>query len=223
MTTSFEAAAASLYGDTPTDDAQAPVAAPAPTLAPPAAPAPTPAPTATPEVEDTAPNTDDAQPAVITAEAIAAAVPDAIREARENDQLRKLYSPQTEHSSSIPDNAFVTESIDATTSKAIAVELREMAGDMGARAADVQTLTSAMRDATANPLSNEQRIEARERAVQMLNAEFSEQARQALIDARKFVAADPRRAALLANVGDDPRVVITVARLARAAKARGQL
>lgn len=221
MTTSFEAAAASLYGDTPTDGAQAPRAAPAPTPAPVAAPAP--AATATQEAEEPAINTDDAQPAVITAEAIAAAVPDAIREARENDQLRKLYSPQTEHSSSIPDNAFVTESIDATTSKAIAVELREMAGDMGARAADVQTLTSAMRDATANPLTDDQRIEAREKAVQMLNAEFNDQARQALIDARKFVAADPRRAALLEKVGDDPRVVLTVARLARAAKARGQL
>ncbi|ARU22977.1 XRE family transcriptional regulator [Ralstonia solanacearum] len=221
MTTSFEAAAASLYGDTPTDGAQAPRAAPAPTPAPVAAPAP--AATATQEAEEPAINTDDAQPAVITAEAIAAAVPDAIREARENDQLRKLYSPQTEHSSSIPDNAFLTESIDATTSKAIAVELREMAGDMGARAADVQTLTSAMRDATANPLTDDQRIEAREKAVQMLNAEFNDQARQALIDARKFVAADPRRAALLEKVGDDPRVVLTVARLARAAKARGQL
>lgn len=221
MTTSFEAAAASLYGDTPTDNAQPPVSTPAPTPAAVAAPAP--APTATQEADEPAPNTDDAQPAAITAEAIAAAVPDAIREARENDQLRKLYSPQTEHSSSIPDNAFVTESIDATTSKAIAVELREMAGDMGARAADVQTLTTAMREATANPLTDEQRIEAREQAVQMLNAEFNDHARQALIDARKFVAADPRRAALLEKVGDDPRVVLTVARLARAAKARGQL
>jgi len=221
MTTSFEAAATSLYGDTPSDGAQASVRTPAPTPAPVAAPAPAPA--ATQEADELTPNTDDTQSTAITAESIAAAVPDAIREVRENDQLRKLYSPQTEHGSSIPDNAFVTESIDATTSKAIAVELREMAGDMGARAADVQTLTSAMRDATATPLSDEQRIEAREKAVQMLNAEFNDQARQALIDARKFVAADPRRAALLEKVGDDPRVVLTVARLARAAKARGQL
>nr|WP_311530857.1 hypothetical protein [uncultured Ralstonia sp.] len=223
MTTSFEAAAASLYGDTPPDRAPAAVATPAPTPAPVAAPTPAPAPAATHEAEEPAPNTDDTQSVAITAEAIAAAVPQTIREARDADQLRKLYSPQTEHSGSIPDNAFVTESINANTSKAIAVELREMAGDMGARAADVQAITSAMRDASAAPLTDEQRTEAREQAVQMLNAEFNDQARQALIDARKFVAADPRRAALLEKVGDDPRVVLTVARLARAAKARGQL
>lgn len=213
--TDFTSAAEALYGQ----PEQAP-AAPAPQ---PAAPAPETAPEPTPvHTEDTQPaNTETPEPEEQAApanivEAIKKAIPDEIQAQRDADEARKLYSPQVALAKAIPDNLFANvEGMDEATQSAVVTELRELAGDVGFTAEDITTVTAAMSNP---PQTEEERIASREKAVQLLNEHFGQGAKQAWLDARAYVAADARRAAILQRAGDDPRVVLRVAQLARQAK-----
>lgn len=159
----------------------------------------------------------------VTTESIRSSIPEDILAAREADPLRKLYSPQVEFEQGIADDAFSSiPGISTEAAKAIAVEVREMAGDMGMQSADIQIFRDALTRAN-EPLSEEQRIQNREKAVEMFNREFGNGALQAFNDARRFVAADPRRERIISMIGDDPAVCLRVAQLARAAKAAGRL
>lgn len=73
--------------------------------------------------------------------------------------------------------------------------------------------------------SDEQRIAWRKEALKRAHGEYGEQAESMLNDARRFVAADPKRAAMVARngVGDHPDMVLTLIELARRARRDGRL
>lgn len=161
---------------------------------------------------------DEQQPPVqITPEAVRAAIPPEILEQRKTNE-RVLYGAQAEFAKSIPDSDF--RSLEPLAREAVAGELREMAADLGLVPADIPDLTKALNNP---PMTEEARISAREQAVALLNQNFGHGAYQAWLDARRFVAADPRRAAILERAGDDPKTVLRIAKLAQQAKVAGRL
>jgi hypothetical protein len=155
----------------------------------------------------------------ITVESIDDAIPDSIKELR-NESIRKLYSAQKEFAEAIPDSLFDSAGLDYEVQEVLSQEIREMAMDVGMNSSDIPDIITAM---SKPPLTPVQRISARETAVTLLNNEFGPGAKQALRDARAFVQQDPRRNAMLQSIGDDPTIVLKVARLARVAKMSGKL
>lgn len=85
-------------------------------------------------------------------------------------------------------------------------------------------LGSIARSTRNEPPNNEQRIAWRKESIKRAHAEFGEQAESMLNDARRFVAADPKRAAMVARngVGDHPDMVLAVVEMARRAKRDGR-
>ncbi len=224
-----------LYPDSaapPPAPAPAPAASPAPSpaaiAAPPPAPAPAPAvqataaspsPTPAPAPADSpAPAAPSDAPA-LTADAIAASVPEDIRQQRA-EATRRLYGTDDALAEALPDDEFATDGLAPEVQVAMAHEIRAIAGDIGLNVDDVDAIRSVIRD---TPPSDEQRVANREQIVDSLNARYGDGAYQAWIDARKFVALDPRRAALLAPAGDDPKTVLRLVELAQAAKRAGRL
>jgi hypothetical protein len=219
-------AASILYGGPTAAAAPAPAAAPADGTATAAERlygGPTQA-EATPVADNTAaePATADTAPTAMSPEAVAQAteqiasrIPADIKELR-SDPARKMYSAQVEFKS-ISDAAFVSKDIPAELAPAVAAELREVLADVGFKAQDLPDLVHALE---RQPTTPQAIADAHDRAVELLNAEFGQNAKQALRDARAYIAADPRRLQLFEAVGNDPRTVLRVAQLAQAAKRR---
>jgi len=182
---------------------QAPVAAPAPSAAPVSAPAPAP------------------ETPAITVEAIAANVPADIAKLRA-EPSRRLYGTDAALVDVLPD-ADVFDGADPEVQAAMATEVRAIAADVGLSATDLTLIRQAFQDVRTTPLTDDQRVENREQIVDALNAKFGQGAHQAWLDVRKFVALDPRRAALIQEVGDHPATVLRLVDLAQAAKRAGRL
>ena len=146
-------------------------------------------------------------------------MPEDIRQQRA-EASRRLYGTDSALAEALPDDEFATDSLAPEVQVAMAREIRAIAGDIGLNVEDVDAIRSVIRD---TPPSDEQRVANREQIVDSLNARYGDGAYQAWIDARKFVALDPRRAALLAPAGDDPKTVLRLVELAQAAKLAGRL
>ncbi len=110
--------------------------------------------------------------------------------------------------------------MDADSAKAAAGELINMVRDLGAGPDDARLVGKAIQDALAGPMTDAQRADSRDKAVAMLNQEYGDGARRALMDARAFIARDPRMAAIFSRIGDHPDIVMMATRLAQAAKSR---
>ena len=207
----------------------APVAAkPAPAPAQPAETTATPAPAAAePAADDTNTSTegaaDDAPAVEITVDAIKAAIPKEVLKAREADGARKLFGNAAELAEVLPDSAFEGDGISSEVAAVLGGEVRAMAGDMGLDIVDVDQFRGALAEVRESPPTDEQRVANREQIVAALNEAYGEQAYRAWLDARAYVAVDPRRAALLAPIGDSPEVVLRVVELARQARRDGKL
>lgn len=158
-------------------------------------------------------------------------LPDDIKALREADQERKLYSAQGVFKYVVPDQLFEDENglsdlppemTPAVKSAAIA-EVREICCDLGMRAQDASNFRALGASIKEAP-TDEQRVAWREQAVEDLNREYGQDAKQALRDAARFAQRDPRLAKALEHNarGDHPGVVLMLARLARQARARGQ-
>lgn len=150
-------------------------------------------------------------------EAIDKWVPESIRAERAADVGRKMFPSATTELAAVISEADFAD-MRPEFAKAVAGEVRAMARDMGLGVPDVQLLRGELDRAMQAPLTPEQRISNRETVVDALNRRYGTDAKQALRDARAFVAADPRRAQILQHVGDTPNVVLRIVELARAAK-----
>lgn len=169
-----------------------------------------------------APAADDANP-------LESNLPDAVRELREADPNRRLYSAQKTYASDLPDADFEAvvgkEGPDGkpfTQERAVqaATEWREIAADLELSTADVRELVPVFK----NPPTPEQQAANRSASLQWLVAEHGDRAAHVLELARALVARDPRTAALLDfGGGDDPRVVKKIVASALRQAASGKL
>lgn len=150
-------------------------------------------------------------------------VPNHIKAERAADMDRKLYNPERTYALVIPEDAFKdAEGVDAKTQRAAALEMRQIAGDLGMSVSDVETFKAVSTNFT--PPTAEQKVEWRDQAIQALNNEFGQGAAAAWRDAVKFVQRDPRVAKILdSGLGDHPKIIMQFARLARQARASGRL
>lgn len=157
-------------------------------------------------------------------------IPSEIRELRENDRGRRMFSPQKTYEYDVPNDLLNLEEVgdDDTPAemKAAAVaELREMAADMSMSGADVRMLIGRARAAAANPAQNE--AAERSQASQQLAADLgsAQAAQQALADAKQLLDRDPRMRQLVLSLGmgNDVQTIKTLADLARRERARGRL
>jgi len=207
-----------LYGSPPPPPAAAPVQAPAPVaaIAPDDASAVAPAPSPAPAPTD-APTADITG---LTPEIIKAGIPADVLKARSNP-ARLMYADTLVDA--LPDTEFQVEGMEPEAQTALAGEIRAIAGDMSFQPADVDLVRTALRSVKAEPLSDEARITNRESAVDMLNRKYGDQATEVANLARRFLQADPRRQALLAPAGDDPKVIARIVELALQARRAGRL
>lgn len=157
-------------------------------------------------------------------------IPGEIRELRENDRGRRMFSPQKTYEYDVPDDLLNLEEAgdDDTPAemKAAAVaELREMAADMSMSGADVRMLIGRARAAAANPAQDE--AAERSQASQQLAADLgsAKAAQQALADAKQLLDRDPRMRQLVLSLGmgNDVQTIKTLAELARRERASGRL
>ena len=185
---------------------------PTPATPPPASPAQEPTPTPHAPIQ--------AEPATVEkAGPTLAPIPESIKAMREADSARKLFDNSADlERAGISADQF--PELPPDFAKALAGELREMARDAGFNANDVTNLRAALRRAADTPMTDARRAEAHDLVKQTLNERYGMDAKQALRDAQAFVASDPRRAKLLAKVGDDPAIVLRIVELAREAKTR---
>jgi len=177
-----------------------------------------------PKVQKQQPDpSDPPTPAALAAtEQVKAAIPKNIHQLRESSE-RKLFSPQTQFKDVIRDGAFAeVPGMAPEFAQAAVVELREMASDMQLLPDDVRMIGTALAHADT-PLTDEQRVVNQDSCINAFNNEFGQGAKQAWLDARKFVAADPRRNAMVAKIGDNPQIAVRIAKLAQQAKAAGRL
>ena len=148
-------------------------------------------------------------------------VPEEVAALRD-DPLRRMYPAQVSLQEAIPDQLFTSaEGVDAQAGRKVARELREMAADLTLGRGEVQTLRSRaafVHEHKPDPAAQ------REAAVEALNREFGNGAKQALRDARALLQRDPRTAKIIEamGVGDDPQVVLMIARAARQQRVAGK-
>lgn len=154
--------------------------------------------------------------------------PPEIKAERDADPLRKVYSAQVQYRDIIPDTALDDDAdaadLPAEVRKALIVESREMAADLGMTKDDIEIFRAVGASIKEQPPTDEQCIEWQDQAIDLLNAEFGQGAKQALRDARKFAQKDKRLSMALDRngFGDHPKIVLTVARLAAKAKANSR-
>ncbi len=197
--------AAALYPSMPS---AAPVAAPAPAAAPIASPAPQAA-AAPAQPQDSAP--------AASRDAVDKWVPDAIKAERAADTARKMFPSGTAELAKVID-AKDFSNMAPEVAEAVAGELREMARDIGATPYDVSVIRNELERLAASPLTPEQVTANRLAVGAELSRRYGADATAMLNQAREFLRADPRRAQMLAAVGDTPSVVLRVVELARAAR-----
>lgn len=157
-------------------------------------------------------------------------IPEAIRELRENDRGRRMFSPQKTYEYDVPDDLLElreesADDIPAEMKAAAVAELREMAADMSMSGADVRLLIGRARAAAANPAQDE--AAERTQASRQLAADLgsTQVAQQALADAKQLLARDPRMRTLVLSLGmgNDVQTIRTLAELARRERAGGRL
>lgn len=145
-------------------------------------------------------------------DAIQKNVPEAVLEDRAR-RGRDLYDAVPDSiQRSIPADEF--NNLPEPIAKAVVHEVREMAVDAGIDGDGLTVLRAALAESRATPMTDEQRLQSREACVQAFNDAFRGQAKAVWAQTRAWVAQDPRRAAILAQVGDNPRVALMAASLA---------
>ena len=142
---------------------------------------------------------------------------------READSTRGLYKDI--YQDALPDDLDIGgQNVPLEVQAAVVNEVRQMAADVGAAPADVMTLRSVAAELTTPPTA-QQLADWSDQTVDLLNSTFAGTAAMALADARKLVARDPRLVRILDSngIGSHPKVVLTLARLARAQRLEGKL
>lgn len=156
-------------------------------------------------------------------------VPEAIRELREADKERQMYSPQKgPMASAIPDDFFATVADDSITpemKQAATAELREIATDLGATQQEVENFIGLYKQNLANPPTDEQTAKWHKESLDLLKGRYGDGAEHALDMAKKLLQRDPRVKSIIVagNLGNHPKVVLAVAEAAIREVQRGRL
>lgn len=162
-------------------------------------------------------------------DAINEGIPEDIAAERKADPLRGLYDPAGNFADTINERTLFAEPIpelgelSAPARSAVVREVANMAQDLGLTSQDVRQLQSALRH--PDEPSESERAAWRQESYRRLTEMFGKDADRVLEDARKLVAADPRRARILEQrgAGDRPEVVLLLAEKARQARIAGRL
>lgn len=150
-----------------------------------------------------------------------APVPEEVQALREA-QERKMFSAQDMLKDVIRDSEFKSAELDPEVAKRGIVEVREIAADLGLGKAEIEALKDRATAVRVQPIPESQQVDA---TISALNREFGNDARQALMDARALVGRDPRVGRIIEamGIGNDPAVVVMLAKQARSQIAAGHL
>lgn len=152
-------------------------------------------------------------------------IPDAIRGLRD-DPLRRMFSAQGTFAQVPLEESMQNLGYEPDTAKAVAAEFREVFADLGASPDDAKQLVMFAAQHNANmPADAAADAQLAASAADMLSRHYGKDAAEALSDAQKFVARDPRLFRMLddTRLGNDPQTVMKIVQLARSAKLRGEL
>lgn len=156
------------------------------------------------------------------------AIPGDIKDARNADTARSLYSPQVTFGKVIPETIFEGDAevakLSAGMQRAVVAEVREIAQDLGMTTDDVLALRSVGQRCNS-PVTDATRQEWRAEATRRLTEIYGADTQTAYQDAMNFVRRDPRFAKAIEHGGraDHPDAVVLFAKLAKQAKAAGGL
>lgn len=122
----------------------------------------------------------------------------------------------------LTDEQCEAEGIDPAVARQATAEVREVAADLDLGALDVRALRTRVETLRSTPVET---ITQRESAVEALNREFGNGAKQALRDARALVARDGRVGKLVEamGLGDDAETIVMLAKKARSQRVAGKL
>jgi hypothetical protein len=156
------------------------------------------------------------------------ATPAPIREMRDADTDRKMYSPQNMLKDSLPDDTFtevVGEGITDASKAAAVAEWREIAADVGMSNNEVKQFVGLYKQNITNPPTPEQNDKWRNESVKLLKERYGERADSMLGMADKLVKRDPRVQHLITHGGlaNHPQVVLSIAEAALRQAAKGRL
>jgi hypothetical protein len=154
---------------------------------------------------------------------------------REDAGERMFTRPEAERA--VPDNLFdevvgQTVEVDGHQiqlseefAREAVVGLRVMAADLALSSADVATVGEALEFAQSIHGDEQKTLAARESAVELLNAQYGDEAMLAARAARAYVAKNPKLGELLdrTGAGDAPQVIALIARRAVALHKAGKL
>lgn len=151
-------------------------------------------------------------------------LPPGIKELRESDTARRMYSPQKTYQAVLPDNMFDDfPDLDNVSKLSAISEFREIAADIGLAVDEVSYLRQRATELRNTPIDS---VTQREDTVQALNAAFGQHAKQAWLDARALVKRDPAMVSIISSLGlgDDSRTILMLAHAAaRNQKISGRL
>lgn len=156
-------------------------------------------------------------------------VPEVIRELREADHERKMFSPQKGPlASAIPDDFFATVADDRITPEmktAATAELREIATDLGATRQEVENFATLYKQNLASPPTDEQAAKWHKESLDLLKGRYGDGADHALGLAKKLLQRDPRVKSIIVagNLGNHPKVVLAVVEAALREAQKGRL
>lgn len=156
-------------------------------------------------------------------------VPAEIRELREADSDRKMYSAQTTYGDAVPEDllasAIGVDGLTAETVQAATAEYREIAADAGLAPIEVKTFINEFKTAAAAPVTAEAQAAMRSASVKMLVETYGERAGSVLELTQAMVAKDHRVSTLLDQhgMGDRPQVVKMLAEAALRQATAGRL
>lgn len=190
-------------------------------------PAPASTPTETPPADERAPLTEQEAAENLFGEKAQELpepnLPPGIKELRESDEERRMFSPQGTFAETLPDSMLAeVPDLDDKTKAAAVHEFRELAADLDLSPIDVRGLidrASLLGKEAPDPSAQQ------DEAVAALNAAFGDSAYQAWQDARALVARDPRVGQIIdaLGLGDDPQTVMLLAHAARRQRTAGKL
>lgn len=153
-----------------------------------------------------------------------AEVPPDVQELRDLPE-RVMYDVQAMLRDAVPDltdKECEAAGIDPAEARQAAVEVREMAADLDLGTMDMRILHTRAETLRSTRMET---IAQREAAVDALNREFGNDAKQALRDARALVARDPRVGKMIEamGLGDDAETIVLLAKKARSQRISGKL
>lgn len=182
-------------------------------------------PEATPQINDGTPRTDEQiQEKLFSSEEDdepLIEVPPEVQAIR-NRQDRKMFSAQQTLREAISESDFtIPDGTDPKQVTRAVRELRELAADMDFGPREITFIRDRAAAIKASPQDPASQQAA---AIEALEREFGSDAAQALNDARALLLRDPRAANLIGsmNLGNDPEMVVLIAKTARSQRAAGK-